>query len=120
MCHYFIGFQTYDRLPKPRAMWRCSTCGRESQVPINCCNRSSLTVMPQPGIGHIVRQWLRAIATQAVTGLAAMRQRYRSSEPDIRVTDVPVVSMVSAAADPALPESDIETAELEEKTHVAV
>lgn len=120
MCHHFIGFHMYDQLPKPRAMWRCSTCGRESQVPIDCCNRSSLAVMPQPGIGQVVRQWLRAIVTQAVTGFAAMRQRYRSSEPYLRVTDVPAVSMLSAAADPALPEADIETAELEEKTHVAV
>lgn len=120
MCHHFIGFQTYDRLPKPRAMWRCSTCGRESQAPIDCCARPAFAVIPQPGIGHAVRQWLRAITGQAATAFAAIRQRQRPSEADIYIPDVAVPYMDIEVADPLPPESDIETAELEETTHASL
>lgn len=120
MCYHFIGFHAYDRLPKPMALWRCSTCGRESRAPIDCCVQPSFAVIPRPGIGHAVRQWLRAIVRQAVTGLAAILPRHRSSEAGICIPDVPAACMDSEVADPSLSETDIETAELEETTHASL
>jgi hypothetical protein len=123
MCHHFIGFQSYDRLPKPRVMWRCSACGRESQVPIDCCVQPAYAAIPQSGIGHVVCQWLRAMITQAVTGLATIRQRRRSSVADICATDslsVHINIENIEITDPLLPETDTEIAELEETTHAPV
>jgi len=120
MCHHFIGFQTYDRLPKPMALWRCSTCGRESRAPIDCCVQPAFEILPRPGIGGVVRQWLRAIATQAATALAAIRQRHRTSAPDIRATEVPAAYLDIEADDRLLREMDNQTADLEETTHASV
>lgn len=120
MCHYFIGFKTYDRLPKSRAMWRCSACGRESQVPIDCCVQPAFAKVPQPGMRHVVCQWLQAIASQAVAGLVAIRQRHRSSDADIGVTGITAADMDVEVTDPLLLETDTEIAELEETTHVSV
>lgn len=120
MCHHFIGFQTYDRLPKHRAVWRCSACGRESWTPIDCCVQPAFAVIPRPGIGHTVRLWLRAIASQVGAGLAAIRQRCRFSEPAIGVADITTAYVDIEVADPVLPETDTGSAELEETTHALV
>jgi len=119
MCHHFIGIHTYDQLPKHRPVWRCSACGRESQAPIDCCVQPAFAVTPQLGIGHAVRQWLRAMVTQAVTGLAAIRQQ-RSSTADFCATEIPVRHIDIEADERLLREGDSENAELEETTHAAV
>lgn len=120
MCHHFIGFQTYDRLLKPRAMWRCSACGRESQMPIDCCVQPAFGGIPRPGMGQIVYQGLRSIVGQAIAGLAAIRRRHFLSTVDVSITGVTDASIDVDGADPMLPESDTAIAELEETTHALV
>ena len=38
MCgHLYLSYQSSQSLRQPRALWRCSVCGRQSHMPLDCC-----------------------------------------------------------------------------------
>lgn len=121
MCGHFIGFYTYSQLHhQPRALWRCSACGRESRVPIDCCTRPLFDASPNAGRERPVVQWLQETGERVVTHLRAVFSRRRRP-----AVEVPVAAGCEADRDvytDDLPqiEEDPESVGVEERTHVSV
>ncbi len=78
MCGHFLEYRTYQYLKRPNVLWRCSTCGRESSAPIDCCNRPDFEALRSPGMACIVMRKLINGSSQLLTRIRAiMRRRQR-------------------------------------------
>jgi hypothetical protein len=76
--------------------------------------------MPQAGMGDAVRQWLHAIASQAVAALATIRQRWQATDPPLCGPADPKPYPDSETADIVRRETDAEAAEPKESMAVPV
>jgi hypothetical protein len=72
MCgHIYIGYQGHQQLRQPMALWRCSACGRQSQMPLDCCARPDYHHSAQPGIVSASTRWLAETVSRVQTSLQA-------------------------------------------------
>jgi hypothetical protein len=70
MCgHIYIGYHEHQQLRQPRALWRCSACGRQSHMPLDCCTHPDYNHSAQPGIVHASVQWLAEAVSRVQTSL---------------------------------------------------
>jgi hypothetical protein len=121
MCGHFIGFYTYSQLQhQPRALWRCSTCGRESRMPIDCCTRPLFDASPNAAMERSVVQWLQETGERVVTRLRAVFSRHCRSTVDVPVAVVCEADRGVYADDMPQLEEDPESVGVEERTHVSV
>ena len=77
MCHHFVRFHTHQPLHASRALWRCSTCGRASSMPIDCCTQPSFASVRQPSIARLCLRWLGSQGYQMLTSMRAICHRRR-------------------------------------------
>ena len=77
MCDHFLGFHAQRHLYQPKALWRCSVCGRESRVPLDCCAHPDYASVPRAGIERAVGRWLSAVSSHVLTGWRVLLQRRR-------------------------------------------
>ncbi len=82
MCgHIFVGYQGLQPLKQHHPLWRCSACGRQSAMPLDCCAQPAYDVaQPTPLIVSSIR-WLGH-------QLSGIQERVRSwrmwtSQPDV-------------------------------------
>lgn len=120
MCGHFIGFYTYSQLQhQPRALWRCSTCGRESRAPLDCCTRPSFDASPKADVACAVTRWLQETSTRMLTLAGAVfTRRRRLAVPLSR--PVGVTPDGASDADDVLPAEEEEGAAVAEGTHASV
>ena len=70
MCgHIYIGYHGQQQLRQHRALWRCSTCGRQSHMPLDCCASPDYSHATQPGIVHASVRWLAEAVSRMQTSL---------------------------------------------------
>jgi len=70
MCgHLFIGYHDHQQLRQPRVLWRCSACGRQSHMPLDCCAGPDYDHSAQPGIVHASVRWLAEAVSRVQTGI---------------------------------------------------
>ncbi len=64
MCgHLFIGYPGLQSLKQSQPLWRCSACGRQSQMPLDCCaspayqtpQSASLVVVSLHRLGELLK-----------------------------------------------------------------
>ena len=58
MCGHGFMFHDRDYLQRHRPRWQCSTCGRVSSVPLDCCTRPDFAPHRPAGLTHLLRQWI--------------------------------------------------------------
>ena len=59
MCGHVFMYHDRDALQRHRPRWQCSTCGRVSFVPLDCCTRPDFARQRPPGLTHLLSQWVR-------------------------------------------------------------
>lgn len=70
MCgHIYIGYHDHQQFRQPRALWRCSACGRQSHMPLDCCTRPDYSHASQPGIVHVSVRWLVETVSRVQTNI---------------------------------------------------
>jgi hypothetical protein len=57
MCGHIFLYQDWYR-PQHRPVWQCSTCGRVSHVPLDCCTRPEVTQSHPPAWLRRLGQWV--------------------------------------------------------------
>ena len=82
MCgHFFIGYHHHQALRAQPALWRCSVCGRQSHMPLDCCARPDYQFRrPEMGILATMRR-LGALTSRAQTRIQAWLRRRQ--QPDV-------------------------------------
>ena len=70
MCgHIFVGYKGHQLLQQHRPLWRCSACGRQSHMPLDCCSKPDFhTSQPTPMI-VIGFGWLRHLMDRMQTSI---------------------------------------------------
>ena len=58
MCGHGFMFHNRDYLQRYRPRWQCSTCGRVSSVPLDCCTRPNFAQHRPAGLTHLLSQWI--------------------------------------------------------------
>ena len=88
MCgHLYIGYHDHQQLRQPRALWRCSACGRQSHMPLDCCARPDYNHSAQPGIVYASVRWLAEAVRHVQTSIQSMLRRdQRPALDDLSVT----------------------------------
>ena len=82
MCgHIFIGYHNHQGLRQPQVLWRCSVCGRQSHMPLDCCARPDYQVCRPESLVSASAQRLDALMSRVRTRIQAWLQRRR--QPDI-------------------------------------
>ncbi len=81
MCgHIFVGYQGHQPLRQHRLLWRCSTCGRQSHMPLDCCcNPAFHMSQPNPMI-VIGARWLRRLMDRMQTSIRSRLLRLSSRD----------------------------------------
>lgn len=68
MCgHIFLGYQGHQPLRQPRVLWRCSVCGRQSHMPLDCCTHPDYHLDQPPGMVYTSVRWLGGIMSRMQT-----------------------------------------------------
>ena len=87
MCgHLYIGYHDHQQLRQPRALWRCSTCGRQSHMPLDCCARPDYNHAAQPGIVHASVRWLAETVSRVQTSIQSRLWRGQPALDDLNIT----------------------------------
>ena len=60
MCGHVFMYQDRYALQRHRPVWQCSTCGRVSSVPLDCCPRPDFARHYSGGLTHLLGQWVSA------------------------------------------------------------
>jgi hypothetical protein len=128
MCDHFIGFHAQRYLYQPKALWRCSVCGRESRVPLDCCAHPDYASVPRVGIECAVGRWLSAVSARVWTGWRALIQHRRQPAVDrLLESDDAVLALAATARrtkeqtdDSPWRETHVEAEAAAEPTHVSV
>ena len=77
MCGHVFMYRDLHQLQRHRPVWRCSTCGREAYVPLDCCTQPDFAPRPHTMLGRQCAQRLAAIGHWALMGLGVLLDRYR-------------------------------------------
>jgi len=86
MCgHLFIGYHDHQQLRQPRVLWRCSACGRQSHMPLDCCTRPDYDHSAQPGIVHASVRWLAEAVSRVQTGIQSRLLRRQPALDDLSI-----------------------------------
>lgn len=86
MCgHIFIGYHNHQQLRQPRALWRCSACGRQSHMPLDCCARPDYDHSAQPGIVHASVRWLAEAVSRVQTSIQSRLLRRQPALDDLNI-----------------------------------
>ena len=86
MCgHIFIGYHDHQQLRQPRALWRCSACGRQSHMPLDCCARPDYNHSAQPGLVHASVRWLAEAVSRVQTGIQSRLLRRQPALDDLNI-----------------------------------
>jgi len=81
MCgHLFLGYQASQSLRQPQALWRCSVCGRQSHLPLDCCARPDYHLDQPDGMVYASLRWLGDLMSRMQTRLQARLMRSRQPE----------------------------------------
>ena len=82
MCgHIFLGYHNHQALRQPQALWRCSVCGRQSHMPLDCCARPDDEVFRSEGLVYASARRLGALISRVQTRFRAWLLRRR--QPDV-------------------------------------
>ena len=77
MCGHFFMYPDRYQLQRHRPVWRCTTCGRESSAPLDCCGQPNFTPRQSVTLGRQCAQWLAARGGWVLTSLGALWRRLR-------------------------------------------
>ena len=81
MCgHIFLGYQRYQPQRQPQALWRCSVCGRQSHMPLDCCARPDYHLCQPNGMVYARIRQIGDLVSRMQTRLQAWLLRNR--QPD--------------------------------------
>jgi hypothetical protein len=58
MCGHVFMYHDRDTLQRHRPRWQCSTCGRVSSVPLDCCTRPDFARQRPPRLTHLLSEWV--------------------------------------------------------------
>ena len=58
MCGHGFFYQDRHHLQRHRPQWHCSTCGRVSFVPLDCCTQPDFTHQSSPGLVSLLHEWV--------------------------------------------------------------
>ncbi|WP_089935449.1 hypothetical protein [Candidatus Entotheonella palauensis] len=83
MCgHIYIGNMGLQPLRHHQPLWRCSACGRQSQMPLDCCAQPAYEdTRPNPIIVSSV-SWLQALLSRMLVCIRSWKMRGTASEVD--------------------------------------
>jgi hypothetical protein len=103
MCgHLYIRYHDHQQLRQPRALWRCSTCGRQSHMPLDCCTRPNYNHAAQPGIVQASVRWLAEAVSRVQTDLQSWLLRRQPALDDLNIapeTEPPTTLFTDADLD---------------------
>ena len=109
MCGHSFMYHNHYQLQRHRPVWRCSTCGREAYVPLDCCARPEFAPRQYVTLGQRGVQGLGAIGRWVLTSLAALRGRY-SLTPAVTMPEDNRAVGITVEAGVVGAEADAETA----------
>lgn len=98
MCNHFLALHTYRHAQMPKALWRCSTCGRQARMPIDCCTRPDFAAPQRAGLVPAGMRWLGAVAAGALGGLRRMIHYWRRPAVGIPLEDMTEPTVVEPTA----------------------
>ena len=82
MCgHFFLGYQSYQQLRHPQALWRCSVCGRQSHMPLDCCTHPDYHFCQPNGMVHAHIRRLGTLMNRIQTRIQSWLMRHW--QPDV-------------------------------------
>jgi len=89
MCGHEFFYHDRHSLQRHRPVWQCSTCGRVSSVPVDCCPRPDFARHHPAGLTHLLGQWISAVRHWA---RACMRPLWWQRQPVTRVGTTPATA----------------------------
>ena len=111
MCGHVFMYHDLHQLQRHRPVWRCSTCGREAYVPLDCCVRPDFTARQHVTLGRRCAQWLGEMGGWALTSLGALlRWDSHPVAPSVIVPDDSDAPSVALEAAVVVADDDAETA----------
>ena len=77
MCGHVFMYRDFHQLQRHRPVWRCSTCGREAYVPLDCCTRPDFAPRPYVTLVGQCTQKLVTMGRWALASLGVLLDHYR-------------------------------------------
>ena len=111
VCHHLYGYHMRYQEQRPRMLWRCGTCGRESSKPLDCCYQPDFAMPPRPGL---VRLALQGLATVISRLQPSQRRRWR------RRSDVGIPITVGTLEQTPVMQAEVDRETAAENTPVSV
>jgi ribosomal protein S14 len=87
MCGHFFMYHDRYQLQRHRPVWRCTTCGRESSAPLDCCGQPDFAPRQSVTLGRQCARWLAETGHWVLTSLGALWRRRRQPVTPLVVPD---------------------------------
>lgn len=87
MCGHVFMYQDRYQLQRHRPVWRCTTCGREASVPLDCCGQPGFAPRQSVTLGRQYAPWLAEMGRWVLTSLGALWRRLRQPVTPLVVPD---------------------------------
>ncbi|HEY7494606.1 MAG TPA: hypothetical protein VIH59_26340 [Candidatus Tectomicrobia bacterium] len=87
MCGHLFMYHDRYQLQRHRPVWRCTTCGRESSAPLDCCGQPNFAPRQSVTLGRQWAQWLAEMGRRVLTSPGALWRRLRQPVTPLGVTD---------------------------------
>jgi hypothetical protein len=87
MCGHFYMYQNRYQPQRHRPVWRCTTCGREASVPLDCCGQPNFTPRQSVRLGRQYAPWLAETGRWVLTSLGALWLRRHQPGAPLVVSD---------------------------------
>lgn len=84
MCgHIFLGHQNYQLMSRPQTLWRCSVCGRQSHLPLDCCTQPNYHLCQSNKMVYTSFRWIGTLMRRMQTHFQSWWFHHRQLEVEI-------------------------------------
>jgi hypothetical protein len=124
MCSHMLVFHDVRQVDRRRPMWRCSTCGRESSRPLDCCARPDFAYRQSVSTVGDWMRWLGAKGSGMRIGFVDFLRRWARPgtssdigrevrEPEHQAVQVAIIETAEEAETASLAETPVGVGESE-------